>query len=379
MSEVIDTYRNKAPKVAELLTRDIGQGVYAPGTMLPPDGSLAESYKVSRITMRRALSMLAETGQVVRLPNRGVLIPTGSEAMPVRGSSQRLGTKKKTVIGLSWAATPDYNLMKCLEGIEKCAAERGAELRTFCSSLNHQRTLEFLAHVDDHGVDGVIVLPYNRTEYVEVLSRLVDRRFPMVSLRKVHGLHCSVAQSEGAMATHRATHYLIEKYHRPVYYICEAISTETEPERRYGYQEAMHEAGFGLLIESHTLQGEPGVDDAGTFDQRKRTDLGYSVAMKLLSQMHEPVSILCMNDYGAQGVYEAAEKLGLTIGKDVCVVGFDGLPLAKMLKPGLTTLEIRRELVGREAVLLLERIVARPPMEPIAVEVPCELIIRGSA
>lgn len=379
MSEVIDTYRNKAPRVAELLTRDIGQGVYAPGTMLPPDGSLAESYNVSRITMRRALSMLAETGQVVRLPNRGVLVPTGGAVVPSCGSTSTPDTKRKAVIGVSWSVAPDYNIIKTMEGIERYTAERGTQIRDYCSSSSHARTLDFLNHVDDYGVDGVLVMPFNRPEYVAAMNRLVERRFPMVSLRDIHGVTCNTATRGGSIATHKATHYLIEKYRRPVYYISEAACSEVEIGRRQGYEAAMCEAGYSKLISSHTLRGEPGVDEPGAFDPYKRTAMGYGVAKKFLPTITGPVSILCINDYCAQAVYEVAEQCGLSIGKDVCVIGFDNLPLAESLKPGLTTIACQHGEVGYQAMWLVDRIIASYPKEPITIEVPCEFVIRGSA
>jgi len=79
------------------------------------------------------------------------------------------------------------------------------------------------------------------------------------------------------------------------------------------------------------------------------------------------------------GVYKAAERCGLTIGRDVCVVGADDLPLAEMLDPPLTTLRASTEQIGFEAARLLHRIIERKASPPISVRLAAEFVVRGSA
>ena len=46
---------------------------------------------------------------------------------------------------------------------------------------------------------------------------------------------------------------------------------------------------------------------------------------------------ICDDDILAGGVYLAARERGLRIPEDLSVVGFDDLPFARVLSPGLTT------------------------------------------
>jgi DNA-binding LacI/PurR family transcriptional regulator len=60
------------------------------------------------------------------------------------------------------------------------------------------------------------------------------------------------------------------------------------------------------------------------------------------------------------------------------VVGMDDLPLAAMLKPGLTTMKAAIDEIGFEAAKLLHQIIEKNIQPPIHIRLPLELTIRGS-
>jgi LacI family transcriptional regulator len=64
---------------------------------------------------------------------------------------------------------------------------------------------------------------------------------------------------------------------------------------------------------------------------------GRAAVLKLLQQPRPPTALVCMNDVFAFGAYAAARDLGLRIGSDLSVIGYDGLPAGDFLDPPLTT------------------------------------------
>jgi DNA-binding LacI/PurR family transcriptional regulator len=90
-----------------------------------------------------------------------------------------------------------------------------------------------------------------------------------------------------------------------------------------------------------------------------------------------PQAIVAMNDLVAMLVIEAAERVGLQIPNDLGIVGFDNLDSA--VTNNLTTVAQRPYEVGSEAAcLLLERIHGnKDPNKQI--QLPTQLIIRGSS
>ena len=86
-----------------------------------------------------------------------------------------------------------------------------------------------------------------------------------------------------------------------------------------------------------------------------------------------------MSDHLALGVIEAAGSAGLRVPEDLSVVGFDDIPRAGAIEPGLTTirqpLAERGELAGE---LLLAALSGRPVAAPLVPVLSTELIVRGS-
>ena len=68
-------------------------------------------------------------------------------------------------------------------------------------------------------------------------------------------------------------------------------------------------------------------------------DGGYEVARRVLAggRGHWPDAFVCLNDYLALGVSKAVTELGLRVGADVGVSGFDDVPYASVVEAPLTT------------------------------------------
>ena len=93
---------------------------------------------------------------------------------------------------------------------------------------------------------------------------------------------------------------------------------------------------------------------------------------------HGPVGLFACSDEMAAGAYRAIADAGLRIGADVLVVGFDDVRGARWLQPPLTTIrQPIREMAAAAVQILAASAAGAAPGEQI-VELPTELIIRGS-
>ena len=61
-------------QVAADIRQEIESGTLAPGTRLPNELELAAAYGVARLTVRRAIADLTESGHVVVLRGRGTFV-----------------------------------------------------------------------------------------------------------------------------------------------------------------------------------------------------------------------------------------------------------------------------------------------------------------
>ncbi len=108
---------------------------------------------------------------------------------------------------------------------------------------------------------------------------------------------------------------------------------------------------------------------------------GEHAGNTLLSLREPPTAIVCANDVVAAGVINASKALGMSCPRDVSVVGFDDILVARHLDPPLTTVHQPLEAIAESAVnLLLERIQwgSEDEHPPRAVLLPPKLVIRES-
>jgi LacI family transcriptional regulator len=91
-------------------------------------------------------------------------------------------------------------------------------------------------------------------------------------------------------------------------------------------------------------------------------------------------AVFALNDLMAFGVVQALRDAGFAVPTDVSVVGYDDVPTASLLTPGLTTVRQPTAAIGRRAALrLLDRITGVVTPDPVErVVLPVELRVRAS-
>ncbi|MEO7222972.1 MAG: substrate-binding domain-containing protein, partial [Devosia sp.] len=135
--------------------------------------------------------------------------------------------------------------------------------------------------------------------------------------------------------------------------------SETVARRLAGIRHEMAARNLGFIAEESCWEWEP--------------HHGYEIVSRLLRQGTAPKALLCLNDRIAFGAYQALAEAGLSIPGNVSVVSFDDDEIAAYLRPGLTTIALPHEQMGRESIgLLLAR------QDAIEILVPMPLVRRGS-
>ncbi len=369
------TYQSKAVRLCQQMLEDIERGEIEAGTSLPAAQELAERYRVSRPTVRRALGILTQKNKLIKLPQRGLLVPEGSRWAD-QGS--RPHTVSRLTLAVLGAMDTNYSNTRRMEGMKRYADANNLRFLALISK-RHEETLDTLTRIGNYSADGIIVYPYRDERYLAVLKNLMERHFPIVLTRSVEGLNLSTVMSNDETGGYQAANYLIEKYHRPVHYICEPVGEEVAVDRHRGYLNAMKDAGFENVIDEYTWTHGVSDVDSHYWSMEKNWRPGCEIAEKMFGKIKLPASIFCVNDIVARGVYLAAQKHGLVIGKDLVVVGTDDLPFARLLKPALTTIRPQTEELGYEDARLLHQLVQKIVQPPVHIRLPVELIVRESA
>lgn len=119
------------------------------------------------------------------------------------------------------------------------------------------------------------------------------------------------------------------------------------------------------------------VDQMNIVSTGMSSTAGYEATRALITRSVPPDAILCVNDEVAFGALHAAHEQGFTIGRDIAVVGFDGVQDAKHSEPPLTTLDIPVFDIARQLVHMLLRTIEGEAVDsPILIKP--NLLIRPS-
>lgn len=210
--------------------------------------------------------------------------------------------------------------------------------------------------------DGLLITGRPPREFVYRLQR-ENIPYVLVCCSYAHLPGNSIGP-ENIESSYNAVSYLARQGHRRIAYLGgEAINADAR-ERYLGYQWA---------IEDHDLEKDENLALLSFFD----TEHGISGLHQLLEQAGDFTALYAASDYLAMGVYRSARELGISIPKQLSVIGFDNNAYSETLHPALTTMGLDRERVGRLAVKRLAEIV-ETPQEATVTRVPSKLIERES-
>ena len=142
-------------------------------------------------------------------------------------------------------------------------------------------------------------------------------------------------------AAYEATSYLINLGHKNI-----AVLLGDEDDvgigslRLNGYKRAMEENNINFKKE-YILYGYYECEKA------------YKASYKLLKKQKDISAIFAISDIMAIGVSKAIFNLGLVPGKNISIMGFDGMEIGEYYEPSITTLKQPRNQIAKESVELL--------------------------
>lgn len=362
----------KYQEVAAALERQIQGGRWDGGKM-PSVRGIADLHSVSVVTASRALQILRDKGLIQTIQRSGcyrVPPPTADRwALALRltpGPWQKATTSIARV------------------GFESLARREPMHLETdlfpLAPGMTEQQISPMVKRARELGVRGVFLLP---SRHSEEEARLDERLLaccradglPVVLLeRNLRGhnraLECDLVTVDDLNGAALATRHLLDLGRKKVGLVV-ASPTSSHDDRVAGYLFALHSAQQGAR---KTVEYKPVVlcqdDDLPTRDAYAR--LADRVRKFGLD------AVVCYEDYTAIGLIMELLNRGLSVPRDVAVVGSDDLPIGDVFTIGLTTYAYPSEGMAEQAVRLMRERLKDPHRAPIKVVVPGRLIVRES-
>jgi LacI family transcriptional regulator len=249
-------------------------------------------------------------------------------------------------------------------GIEDGAGPRGYQVLLCNTDGSSDRQRAHLHSLIARRVDGVILASAFLKD--PTVRWLRHQRVPYVLVNRFseEGLDNFVG-SDDVTGARLATQHLIGLGHVRIGHLAGQSTVSTGVLRHRGFQAAMTEAG---LSTSPQLQVESGFIEEG----------GIRGMERLLALRRPPTAVFAVTDAVAVGAYGVVRRSGLRIPEDVAIAGYNDIPLAGRLTPGLTTVHVPIHEFGSAAArLLLEQIESASGTPKQVVYAP-QLVIRGS-
>jgi LacI family transcriptional regulator len=276
--------------------------------------------------------------------------------------AQRLQKRSSDTIGLIIPTSParfeDPFFSELLAAVGDKASKLGYDLLVSTQPPGNQELLAYRKMLEGRQVDGFIVA---RTRRQDVrIEYLLAQEFPFVVFGCVEGeIDFPYVDVDGEYGMRLIADYLFESGCRSIACIAPDPQFSFALCRLKGLQDG---------LARHDLHIHAGDIKTGDLTQHS----GYKNGRDLLSQPRPPDAIASCNDLMAFGAMRAAQELGLIVGKDVCVTGFDDVPMAEHSHPPLTTVHQPVHKIGG---LICEMLIKRMSGEELEQE---QIVLRPS-
>lgn len=315
---------------------------------------------VSPATVSKALNgygdIGVETAEMIRKAAQEMhYFPNAAARLLKTNSSNSIGVL--FVDGQMSGLTHEY-FSKILNTVKEEAEKRGYDITFIGNNLGNQ-PMSYTEHCRYRKCDGVIIACVN--VYDQEVMELIQSEIPTINIDYSFD-NQSCVMSDNITGAYELTDYLASKGHRKIAFIHGEKTSVTE-KRLVGFYRACEKWGIEVP-EEYVMEG--------IFHDPESSANATKVLMEL---PNPPTAIMYPDDYSYIGGMNQLEKMGISVPEDVSVVGYDGIHLAGMLRPTLTTYYQDTDKIGKESVRkLVEEIENKKTCIPETIMVTGKLI-----
>ncbi|GCE08935.1 LacI family DNA-binding transcriptional regulator [Dictyobacter aurantiacus] len=299
---------------------------------------------VSRVLNNKPDVSPATRERILRIVEEQGYVPSSTAVGLVSGRSRLISV---LVPALTWPLIPEM-MVKVAEIVE------GTPYEIVLYSISSSNHLSDCGKVIDRilatrlTAGMLAIFPGQSAQHLTHLQR---QGFPVVLIDDQHapveGVPWIGVDNRGG--AYEATRYLIALGHQRIACIQGPMKYKVSRDRYQGYQDALRDAGIPL---------DPALVLEGDF----MLSGGRQGARELLARpkSERPTAIFAQSDLMAYGVMSAAAEFGLSIPKDISLMGFDDNPSSAHMQPALTTVQQPCTEMGQQAIELLLQLIEEP-------------------
>jgi LacI family transcriptional regulator len=328
---------------------------------------IAREANVSVATVSRVLN---DTAPVRTSTRQKILAIIEKHKFQPNALARSLVNKKTGMIGVLFPDSSNMFFPEVFGGAERAAQKLGFTLFLCNTFSNFSRESEYLNLLCERQVEGLIFMGgrINSHHCPDLLvQEVVDiqKKIPIVLINgSLPGHPCHRVKTDEYMGTQLIMQHLIGRGHQSIGFLGGSAETTTTIEKLQAYKRT---------LQANHLSFRKDIVRLGDFSMQ----CGQNLMDQFLSMTNRPTAILCINDYVAIGAMKTAISRGMRIPEDIAIAGFDDTQLSSAMNPELTTVSQHSEMLGRQAMAILSKLIQKEKVKKLTVLEP-KLIVRQS-
>ncbi|NLC52400.1 MAG: GntR family transcriptional regulator [Firmicutes bacterium] len=332
------------------------RGAITPGNQLPSEYMLADQFKISRHTVRKALDDLESEGLIFREQGRGTFC-----AYPAAAKGQTVAVVTTYI--------SEYIFPAVIRGIEEVLSAAGCLLLLASTGNAKSKEATCLENLLQQKIAGLIIEPTqsarengNLVYYRELESRGIPYLMLHAYYPELDPAYIIMDDEKGG---YLATQHLIQLGHRRIAGLFKADDLQGL-KRRIGFLKALQDYGL-----------EPIPELIGAYETEELYSYPDQFTRNLLQQTPPPTGMVCYNDQVALFVLEALREEGIKVPEDFSLISFDDSSLAVASEVKLSGIEHPKVAMGRQAARLILDMLDNKVYKPRHIYRP-QLVLRAS-
>jgi len=346
-------------QITEQLTWLIASGELLEGDTLPPMRQLAAELGVHMHTVRLAYQRLEGDGLVSVRPRLGTRVLTYNPA----AVADRGADSPSYLLGVILPSPASFYTPFIQAIQEKCRELRYLPL--FCYTFENPYLVEtYFNQLIARQVDGMIFASVGPASLIadpgllEVYPPIVSVDVPNMPGYRV------LLDNQGA--AYQLTRHLLEHSYQRIGLITPPLEWPNVMSFFQGYEKALLEEGTAPVPELVSPV-------EGFF-----SDHGRQGAETLIGLPNSPDAILAASDSLAIGALQVIQERGFSVPADIALAGYNDIPVASLVSPGLTTAAVPAARMGELALERLMTLLEGEHPSRKTVVISSDLVIRRS-
>ena len=261
------------------------------------------------------------------------------------------------------ADTPFFSELS--DGIVQGCKEEGYKVKISYIYGDEDDVDEQLEEIQYSDCIGIVLLGTEMTP--EDLKIFKNLPIPLVLLvTYFETVDCDYVLINNVQGAYLAASHLIQKTKKQPGYLRSSYPIGNFAERNSGFFKAVRSYGMSSSKSVvHLLT--PSIDGA------------YADMKEILESKEELAPCyFADNDLIAVGAMKALKEYGYAVPGDIAVVGFDNIPLSRIVEPSLTTVHVPKQYMGEMAARRLITLLNEKGTRPVKIEIATQLIERNS-